>query len=74
MEKERKLYDAFVDIMLEKIESGEISPKELEITMNFLKNNNIQASVKHNGLSALVKSAADLPFEEEEELPLRRVK
>ena len=31
-------------------------------------------STKRNGLSALVKSAADLPFEEEEELPLRRVK
>lgn len=70
MDKEQKLYDAFVNILLDKVKSGAASPKELEIVMNFLKNNNIQASIKHKGLSNL--ASVDLPFEEE--MPLRRVK
>ena len=74
MEKERKLYDAFVDNLLEKVESGEATPKELEIVMNFLKNNNIQAAPHHKGLSALARSSANLPFEEADEMPLKRIK
>lgn len=75
MDKERKLYDAFVDSLLSKVQDGSATPKELEIVMNFLKNNNIQATTKHKGLSYLVKSATELPFEDEDELPgIRRVK
>lgn len=75
MEKERQLYDAFVDTLLEKIQDGSASPKELEIVMNFLKNNNIQASNKHKGLAELTKSTMNLPFEEEDELPvMKRIK
>lgn len=75
MDRERQLYDAFVDSLLEKVKDNSATPKELEIVMNFLKNNNIQASTKHKGLSGLAKSATELPFEDEDELPsIRRVK
>ena len=40
MDKERKLYDAFVDTLLSKVQNDSATPKELEIVMNFLKNNN----------------------------------
>ena len=46
MDRERQLYDAFVDSLLEKVKDNSATPKELEIVMNFLKNNNIQASTK----------------------------
>ena len=75
MDKERKLYDAFVDNLLIKVQDGTATPKELEIVMNFLKNNNIQANLKHKGLSELTKTATELPFEDEDELPsLKRIK
>ena len=77
MDKERILYDAFVESLLYKVQSGEATPKELEIVMNFLKNNNIQANLKHSGLSQLAKKATDLPFDDEDELPevsLKRIK
>lgn len=77
MNKERLLYDTFVDTLLERVNSGEATPKELEIVMTFLKNNNIQASPKHQGLAELAKSATALPFEDEDELPevsLKRIK
>ena len=53
MDKERTLYDAFVQTLLDKVQGGIATPKELEIVMNFLKNNNIQANLKHQGLSKL---------------------
>lgn len=75
MDRERLLYDAFVGSLLSKVQDGSATPKELEIVMNFLKNNNIQATTKHKGLSELAKTATELPFEDEDELPsIRRVK
>lgn len=74
MDKERQLYDAFVDILLCKVNNGEATPKELEIVMNFLKNNNIQATMKHSGLSELATKATSLPFEDDDELPDRTLK
>lgn len=74
MDKERFLYDAFVDTLLDKVKSGTATPKELEIVMNFLKNNNIQANQKHRGLSELASKATALPFEDEDELPERTLK
>lgn len=75
MDKERQLYDAFVDVLLGKVSNHEASPKELEIVMNFLKNNNIQATLKHQGLSSLASKATALPFDEDdEELPERTLK
>lgn len=74
MSKEQELYDKFVDVLNAKLE-GDITPKELDIVMNFLKNNNIQASNKHQGLSNLANNAMNLPFEDEDELPsIKRVK
>lgn len=74
MEKERQLYDKFVEVLIKKVDSGNATPKELEIVMNFLKNNNIQASQTHKGLSDLASKTTQLPFEDEDELPLKRVK
>lgn len=74
MDKERILYDAFVEILLDKVQTGTTTPKELEIVMNFLKNNNIQANMKHQGLSKLASEATSLPFEDEDELPERTLK
>lgn len=73
MEKEQQLYDNFVQTLLNKLQEGVATPKELEIVMNFLKNNNIQASSKHSGLSELASEALDLPFSDEE-MPLKRIK
>lgn len=73
MEKEQQLYDSFVQTLLDKLQEGTATPKELEIVMNFLKNNNIQASPKHSGLSALANEALKLPFADDE-MPLKRIK
>ncbi len=73
MKRERELYNKFVDILNKKLDEGEIKPKELEIIMNFLKNQNIQATPQHEGLKEL-KDKLNLPFEEDEEQPLRRIK
>ena len=76
MDKERQLYNSFVDILIEKVESKDVTPKELEIVMNFLKNNNIQAHPSHSGLSKLTQEALNLPFNDDldNELSIRRVK
>lgn len=73
--REQKLYDKFVDTLLEKLDNSEIAPKELEIVMKFLDNQNIQAAAdKNKGLAELTKKAMELPFEDEDESPIRRVK
>jgi hypothetical protein len=71
---EQKLYNRFIENLLKKFEDGSITPKELEIVMKFLDNNNIQASTAHKGVSDLVKSAMELPFDGDDESPIRRVK
>lgn len=73
MSKEQEMYDAFVDVLTEKLK-GEPTAQELAVVFNFLKYNNIQATEKHKGLSELAKSAMELPFEDEEQQPLRRIK
>lgn len=73
MDKERKLYDRFVDVLNELLD-GEPTPKELEIVMNFLKNNNIQATITNKGVANLTNKIMQLPFDNEDELPLKRIK
>lgn len=73
MDKEQKLYDKFVDV-LNDILDGEPTPKELDIILNFLKNNNIQATPKNKGLANLAERMTQLPFDDEELLPLVRIK
>lgn len=75
MNKERELYDKFVDVLLEKLDVGP-SPKELEVIMKFLQNNNIQATLTNEGLNNLAHKATQLPFDDEDDelLPLRGVK
>lgn len=71
MEKEQQLYDKFVDVLADKLEN-EPTAKDLEVVLKFLQSQNIQASTtKHTGLNQL---ASKLPFEDEDELPLRRIK
>ena len=73
MDRERKLYDKFVDVLNELLE-GEPTPKELEIVMNFLKNNNIQATITNKRVANLTDKIMQLPFDNEDELPLKRIK
>lgn len=74
MEKERKLYDKFVDVLNEKLDNPEISAKELDVIANFLKNNNIQATTKHKGLKDIAEKASNiLPFDSDE-IPERKRK
>ncbi len=72
MDKERKLYDKFVDVLNDILE-GEPTPKELEIVMNFLKNNNIQATVTNKGVANLTDKIMQLPFDNEDELPPMKI-
>lgn len=70
MEKEQELYDKFVDVLYEKLKT-EPTSKDLEVILKFLQANNIQATTRHRGLSALAEKATALPFEDEDELPER---
>lgn len=75
MDEEQKLYDKFVEVLNNKLET-EPSAQDLAVVLNFLKYNNIQATSKHKGVAKLTdKIKTQLPFEEEDELPeIRRVK
>ncbi len=73
MNKERELYDKFVEVLSDRLD-GEPTPKDLEVVMKFLQNNNIQATTKHSGLNNLANKTL-LPFDDlDEEQPLRRIK
>ena len=71
MDKERQLYDKFVDVLSDRLDEDP-SPKDLEVVMKFLQNNNIQATQQHKGLNTLTQKATSLPFEDEDELPTER--
>ena len=74
MEKEQELYDKFVEALIDKVET-EDTTKDLYLVMKFLETQNIQASPeKHQGLNSLNNKVSDLPFDEDDELPLRRIK
>lgn len=75
MDKEQQLYDKFVDVLNEKLDN-EPTAQDLAVTLNFLKYNNIQASIKHKGVAKLAnKLPSELPFEEDDLLPeIRRIK
>lgn len=76
MEREQKLYDKFVEVLTNRLES-EPTAQDLSVVLNFLKYNNIQATTKHKGLKNLAEKANDyleLPFDGEDEVPLKRVK
>lgn len=74
MDKERELYNKFVEVLSDRLDEG-ASPKDLEVIMKFLQNNNITASTSNKGLNTLARKALDLPFEEMDELPaVRRIK
>lgn len=70
---ERDLYDAFAESLLVKVQEGTATPKELEIVLAFLKYNNIQATKDHPTLNGLANAALDLPFDEDNVVPIRGV-
>lgn len=70
---ERDLYDAFAESLLVKVQDGTATPKELEIVLAFLKYNNIQATKDHPALNGLANAALDLPFDEDNVVPIRGV-
>lgn len=72
MSKESKLYDKFVDVLSNKLD-GEPTGKELEVIMNFLKQQNIQATTKHEGLRNLNSKVVQLPFDDADVLPEKKV-
>lgn len=71
--KEQKLYDKFVDKLLELLDKEEITDKELRVILNFIESQNLQASPEANeDLNSLAnKFKLTLPFDTEE-LPLER--
>ena len=71
--KEQKLYDKFVDKLLELLEKEEITDKELRVILNFIESQNIQANPDENEKLNELKNKLkiDLPFDTEE-LPLER--
>ena len=71
MSKEQELYDKFVEVLNKRLDEDP-TPKDLDVIMKFLQNQNIQAApTKHTGLQELTTK---LPFEDEDVLPLRVVK
>ena len=67
MDKERVLYDKFVQKLIDLIDNPDVTSKELGIILKFLENNNIQATTENKGLAELShKFEIDLPFMEQE--------
>ena len=65
MEKERELYNKFIDCLIELLESDGTDPKILNVILNFLKNNNIQVTEANEGLKQLQTSLiSKLPFDD----------
>lgn len=73
MDRERALYNKFLNKLNELLDNPDVSDKELRIILNFLEANNIQANPETNeGLKSLVSRFEDeLPFSTEE-LEVRR--
>lgn len=71
MEKERKLYNKFVDKLTNLLDNPDITPKEMSIILDFLKANNIQATEENKGVKDLLDKLDDLPFDVDE-LPIER--
>lgn len=73
MDKERVLYNKFLDKLNELLDNPDVTEKELRIVLNFLENNNIGANPESNeGLKNLAeKYSEELPFDMEE-FPLER--
>lgn len=68
MDKERALYNKFLDKLNALLDNPDVTDKELRIILNFLEANNIQADPQKNeGLKELMsKYEEELPFSEEE--------
>lgn len=74
MDKERALYNKFLDKLNELLDNPDVSDKELRIILNFLENNNISADPDTNSdLQKLaLKFTEELPYDTDE-FPLERL-
>ena len=73
-DKEQILFDKFVDVLIDKLDT-EPSDKDLAVILKFIAYEGIQADPnKHKGVNKLVKDAMELPFDNDDELPLKRIK
>ena len=78
MSLEQELYDKFVDVLNLRLDS-EPTAQDLNVVLNFLKYNNIQATNKHKGVADLTNKARTiLPFDSDDEdndvIPIRSFK
>ena len=64
MDKERTLYEKFLDKLLDKLDDPLISDKDMNVILNFLKFNNIQATIENPKVKELSEKLS-LPFDEE---------
>jgi hypothetical protein len=72
MTKEQNLYNDFVDKLSTRLKSSECSVKDLEVIQKFIAQQGLQATRDHKGLNELAKDALDLPFEDENVIPLKK--
>lgn len=73
MTKEQDLYNNFVDKLSDRLKSSECSVKDLEVIQKFIAQQGLQATRDHKGLNELAADALDLPFEDENVIPLKKV-
>ena len=66
MDIERKLYNKFVNKLLELLDNPDIEVKELKVILDFLDNNNIQANPERHEQLKDLANKFDLPFCDEE--------
>lgn len=73
MDKERELYNKFLNKLNELLDNPDITDKEMRIILNFLENNDIKANPETNQeLQKLnEKFSTELPFDLDE-LPIER--
>lgn len=68
MDKERLIYDLFVDKLINLLKSDEITDNQLKVILKFLEDNNIQANPERNKrLNELANELElDIPFDLDE--------
>lgn len=72
MDKERALYNKFLDKLNKLLDNPDITDKEMRIILNFLENNDIKANPETNqDLQKLNEKFTELPFDLDE-FPIER--
>lgn len=74
MTKEQDLYNNFVDVLNTELKKAEVSPKSLDVIQKFIAQQGLQATRDHKGLNELTTNSLEMPFEDEDVIPITRVK